>query len=131
MRDVRHKSIGPSETAFADALLSIRSWERSHIPLHAPQISFDILLHVAASVARHRPARMKELHLAIGYSQDRIREVVHQLAADDWIELIADARDGRSRFVQPTAKALRLLEDYRAQLLRGVGSAVTAQAEVA
>ena len=131
MIEVSHEVKALSDQAFADALLSIRSWERSRIPLHAPQISLDILLHVAASVARRQPARMKDLHHAIGYSQDRIREVVHQLAADDWIELIADARDGRSRFVQPTAKALRLLEEYRAQLLRGVGSAATARVEVA
>jgi len=128
---MRHTGIGPSDHALADALLALRAWERGHIPLHAPQISLDILLQVAASAARHQPARMKDLHLAIGYSQDRIREVVHHLVADDWIELTADARDGRSKFLKPTARALRLLEDYRAQLRGALGAIVTPRVEVA
>lgn len=55
---------------------------------------------------------MKEIHLAVGYSQDRIREVVRELIAGDWLGCTRDNRDGLSRLVYPTAKALDLLEAY-------------------
>lgn len=93
-------------------MLSLREWERTQIPLFAPQIALDVLLHVAACSAQGRTVKMKEIYLAVGYSQDRIREVVKELIAGDWLSCIRDHRDGRSRLVVATAKALDLLEAY-------------------
>lgn len=107
----------PKLPDFTEAVLSLRNWERTEIPFFSPQISLDVLLHVSAAALRNELAKVKDVHLAIGHSQDRIREVMKQLADNDWIELLPNARDGRSRIVVPTDKSLNLLDNYRKRLI--------------
>lgn len=105
---------------FSQAVLTLRSWEKRRIPFFTPQIGLDVLLYVGACALNNNSAKIKEIHLALGYSQDRIREVTKQLAEDGWIEIAKHNGDGRSKSVKPTDKAIKLLEEYQSRLVSGV-----------
>lgn len=98
---------------FADRLLTLRQWERAHIPLFSPQIALDILLYAAAAEAAGRRASAKEFHLALGHSKDRVREVTQTLLTEDYIRYSLDPRDARFRRVSLTDRGRGLIESYQ------------------
>ncbi len=98
--------------ALYEHLLSRRAWERQQLPLFKPQIAFDIILYCTLYAARNTPACTKDFHLAIGSSQDRVRQVLKELARDGWIYSLPDPLDARVRRIVPSAKALAMLDDY-------------------
>lgn len=98
--------------ALCEFLLARRAWERQHVPLFKPQIAFDIILYCTLRSERSTPARPKDFHLAIGSSQDRVRQVLGELARDGWIEIAPDPSDARMKRIMPTARALAVIDDY-------------------
>ena len=116
MQDLVDHGSSDAPPEFFQALLSVRSWERGQVPLCQPQIALDILLHTSLCAARGQPAKMKEIHLAIGYSQDRIREIVKELIAGGWLALTRDESDGRAKLALPTTKCIALMGDYKSRL---------------
>jgi DNA-binding MarR family transcriptional regulator len=93
-------------------VFALRLWERREIQLYSPQIALDILLHTTVATRRDQPAKIKHIHLAIGYSEDRVREIIKDLVANNFLELVRDQLDGRSKLVIPTAKTADILGKY-------------------
>lgn len=101
--------------SFLNAQLSIRKWERAHIPFLSPQIALDIVIYAAALRLEQRPLPSKNVHLTVGHSADRVREVLSELVAEGWIERVVDPSDRRIRLIRATDKLLNLMEDYAHQ----------------
>lgn len=112
--------IGTAE--FAHKLITLRKWERENLPMFAPQIAVDVLLHCAASALCDEPAASKEFHLATGHSKDRVREIVQQLIDLGVVCYLIDPRDTRVKRVMLTPRGATLVENYRRELLGCVGT---------
>lgn len=104
--------------AFARDLLLQRWWEREHIPLYSPQISFDLLLFIADVENSKTQPKAKDIHLAVGFSQDRVRDVLKTLKSTNWIEFQTDPKDARVRRVRLSEKGRRLLDECRNQYIK-------------
>lgn len=105
--------VDPDLASFAASMLKLREWERSHVPMFAPQIALDIILYAVANMGVGRLARTKDFHLAIGNSQDRVREVMRFLENDGWIRSEADASDARLKRIAPSKKSIDLVASYQ------------------
>lgn len=102
----------------ARQLLVIRSWERKSLPLANSLMAAEIL-YLITSRASDDPIRVKDLYLALGYSEARIRQILHALCEGGWLLIERHGQDGRMRRLRHTdrtAIALRSLIDEGLQL---------------
>ncbi len=97
---------------FARRMLLLRAWERERIPSLTPLISVDVLLLAASRDGVDGPSSIKLFHLALNYSQDRIREVIRKLVEDGWLRIEHYDGDGRVKCVRPTEKLITMLAEY-------------------
>jgi DNA-binding MarR family transcriptional regulator len=97
---------------FATNMLKIRKWERANLPLLKPQIALDVLLYSMITATRSYPRPTKEVHLEIGYSQDRVRETIGMLVCDNWLAREPCLRDRRIVCLHPTDRAISLMREY-------------------
>ena len=105
--------VDPDLASFAASMLKLREWERSRVPMFAPQIALDVILYAVANLSSGQMARTKDFHLAIGNSQDRVREVMRFLENDGWIRSEADPSDARLKRIAPCKKSIDLVASYQ------------------
>lgn len=105
---------------FSQGLLSLRRWERRFVPFSSPQIALDIALFATAARLDKRFITSKSVHLTVGHSADRVREVLAELVCDGWIAKTRHPNDKRIRVIEATDKLVYLMSEYercaRAQL---------------
>ena len=130
----RHRSlprpsglIDSSTAEFAHKLMTLRKWERENLPMFSPQIAVDVLLHCATSALYDEPAATKEFYLATGHSKDRLREIVQHLIDQGLVCYLIDPRDTRVKRVMLTPKGAGLVERYRGEMMRRVGTEADAE----
>jgi len=99
----------------------MRAWEREHIPLPSPQISLDVLLLAASRDSENGDVQVKNFHLALKHSEDRVREIIKSLVADGWLRMDEHSDDGRVKLVRPTDKLMLLLGEYERSLIEMLG----------
>ena len=108
----------------AEQLLAIRSWERRNLPL-ANSLMAAEMLYLITSRNSDSPIRVKDLYLALGYSEARIRQILHALADDGWLMINRHGDDGRMRSLLPTERTLIVLLtalDEKLELVRPVNT---------
>lgn len=121
----RASSLVETETAtFAHKQLTLRKWERKNLPMFAPQIAVDVLLHCAAATVYGEFAAAKDFHLVTGHSKDRVREILQQLIDQGFICYLVDPRDTRVRRVMLTPRGAVLMEKYRRAVVEHTHEAV-------
>lgn len=98
--------------AFLMGALLTRQWGRSQSNVLNSQIGLDIAIYASALRLEGRSVPTKTIHLSIGYSIDRVREVLHDMTAQGLIEKAVDPADRRIRRIQATDKLLSLMRDY-------------------
>jgi hypothetical protein len=101
-----------SAEAFAKKLKVIREWERANLPMNQPQIALDILIYGQLAGYEFGDAGMKDLHLNIQHSEDRVREVRKNLIMNGWLAIDPHGVDGRSKCIRPTPRLTSLFEEY-------------------
>ena len=74
-----------------------------------------VLLSLARADAD--PARVKDFHLALNYSEDRVSQILKGLTADGWLAMSPNPVDRRMRNVLPTDRLQRLFDEYQRFLL--------------
>lgn len=99
-------------SSFLSACIEARRWEKANIPFASPQIAYDIALFAAVSRLGNQRVASKSVHLALGYSPDRVREVLVALEADGWISKLPHQGDGRMRLIHATEKLMLLMQEY-------------------
>ena len=92
------------------------AWERAHIPHHSSLVAREIMLLALSRYDGVNAARVKEFHLTLPYSEDRISQLLKQLTKDGWVTLKKNQLDGRTKFVHPTERLTLLFEEYRRSL---------------
>lgn len=92
----------------ATQLLAIRSWERRNLPLANSLMAAEILYLVTAKAGAEL-VRVKDLHLALGYSEARVRQVLHSLSDGGWIAIERHGDDARMRSLSHTEQTATTL----------------------
>lgn len=96
-------------------LLAIRSWERRNLPLANSLMAAEILYFVTAK-AGSEPVRVKDLHLTLGYSEARVRQILHALSDGGWIAIERHGDDARMRSLRHTERTALALMSAKVHL---------------
>ena len=101
--------------SIAQKLLTIRRWERLHMPFPTSPVSNEIIYLVAAKAA-DGPVSVKELYLELGYSEARVSDLLRQLVDAGWIVSTQCQKDKRIRRLYPSERLVKLLADVASKL---------------
>lgn len=96
----------------ARRLLLLRSWERQNMPMAGSMIAGDIVL-LALAREDGDAARVKDFHLSLHYSEDRVSQVLKDLVRDGWLTMERDESDRRMRKVHASDRLRLLFGEYR------------------
>lgn len=97
---------------FLAGTLSLRKWTRENLPFLNSQIALDIAIFATSLKLDNQVMAAKSFHLAVGYSADRVREVVSDLVAGGWMLRTAHPRDKRIRFLEASDTLVALMASY-------------------
>lgn len=100
----------------ARRLLLLRSWERQNMPMAGSIIAGDIVL-LALAREGGDAARVKDFHLSLHYSEDRVSQVLKELAREGWLVMEQDEADRRMRKVYASDRLRLLFDEYQRSLL--------------
>lgn len=100
-----------TETSLARSLFVVHGWMRQNLPFGTSSVAVDIALLALSRREERRPAYVKDFHLVLGYSEDRVSELLRELADTGWLSLQRDDGDGRLRQVLPTARLIAAFAD--------------------
>ena len=100
----------------ARRLLLLRSWERQHMPMAGSIIAGDIVL-LALARDDGDAARVKDFHLSLHYSEDRVSQVLKELVRDGWLTMERDDSDRRMRKVHASDRLVLLFREYQRSLI--------------
>lgn len=67
------------------------------------------MLYLVTARSSEQPIRVKDLHLALGYSEARVRQILHALADDGWLMIDRHGEDGRMRSLRHTERTAKVL----------------------
>lgn len=79
---------------------------RQHLPFSGSSVAVDIVLFALTRHEERKPAYVKDFHLSLTYSEDRVSELLRELVDDGWLLLQRDSVDGRLRQVLPTQRLI-------------------------
>ena len=97
---------------FAKQLLLLRQWEQDNLPHQNSMIARDIMVLVLAKYSSGTPLTIKDVHLTLGYSEDRVGEMIKQFTKDGFLIVEKDINDRRIKTVKPNHKLISLFEEY-------------------
>ena len=104
----------------ARRLLLLRSWERQHLPMTGSIIAGDVVL-LALARDEGDAARVKDFHLSLHYSEDRVSQVLKELVREGWLTVERDEDDRRMRKVHASDRLLLLFDEYQRFLFELLG----------
>ena len=76
----------------------------------------DVLLLAASRDTGNGDVQVKNFHLALKHSEDRVRDINKSLVADGWLRMDEHNEVGRVKLVRPTDKLMLLLGEYEHSL---------------
>lgn len=109
---LRGGTMNVNSKRFANGLLLLRAWEQEHLPHSNSMIARDVMLLAIAHQNSENHLSIKEFHLTLGYSEDRVGEVIKKFANEGWLIIDKNKNDGRNKIVYPTEQLLILFEQY-------------------
>jgi DNA-binding MarR family transcriptional regulator len=104
--------VGVEGGKLARRLLLLRSWERQNMPMAGSTIAGDIVL-LALARDDGDAARVKDFHLSLHYSEDRVSQVLKVLVHDGWLVMERDEADRRMRKVYASDQLRLLFDEYQ------------------
>lgn len=100
----------------ANHILRQRKWERSNLPLPGSRVAVEIVFYLLANSERS-VTRVKDIHLELGYSEDRVGVVVKNLAAGGFLVIETELCDNRARNVRAASGLHELCDKYIEELV--------------
>lgn len=95
--------------------LALRQWERQNLPIEASLIGFELFMRLAewsAAGQRDRTTLLKQLYLALPYSEKGVRLHLRRLEAAGWVKVHRGTTDSRGAQVELSDVAWELLSSY-------------------
>jgi DNA-binding MarR family transcriptional regulator len=104
------------------AILKVRNWEETHLPIFQSALAFDLLAVVTHHTLQTAPVSLKKLFASLDYSEAGIRKHLKRVIRDEWIKLEGDGADKRVRVVVAQPKLIELFDEYAKVLNEHYGS---------
>lgn len=97
-----------------DSIFALRSWCRDNLPTENSFIVYDLILVLAINNYAKNNISIKELFASVPHSYTAVRGHYLRFVNDGWIEHYSDASDKRIKYVRPTPKLVKTMNDYAA-----------------
>lgn len=98
-------------TALAFTAFSIHASMSRRLGLPYSSMAAGIVLFALMRSEQGQSAFIKDFHLALGHSEDRVSEWIQELVADGWLTLRRHGVDGRRREVIPSERLITVFEE--------------------
>ena len=95
-------------------IFALRSWCRDNLPTENSFIAYDLILVLAINNYAKNNISIKELFASVPHSYTAVRGHYLRFVNDGWIEHYFDASDKRIKYVRPTPKLVKTMNDYAA-----------------
>jgi DNA-binding MarR family transcriptional regulator len=96
------------------SIFALRAWTKDHLPIENSLIAYDLILVLAINNYAKNNISIKELFASIPHSYTAVRGHYLRFVNDGWIEHYLDESDKRIKYVRPTAKLVKMMNDYAA-----------------
>ncbi len=100
-----------NRTEIALQILRQRQWQRQIIPIQGSGVAIDVAFYLLTK-SPSSITLVKDIHLALGYSEDRVGVVVKSLSHSGLVYINKQRDDKRTRNVSATERLHALLDDY-------------------
>ena len=102
-------TLGTIENMFA-----LRAWCRDNLPTENSLIAYDLILVLAVNNYAKNNISIKELFASVPHSYTAVRGHYLRFVKDGWVEHYLDESDKRIKYVGPTPKLVKTMNDYAA-----------------
>jgi len=96
------------------SIFTLRTWCKDHLPTENSLIAYDLILVLAINNYAKNNISIKELFASVPHSYTAVRGHYLRFINDGWIEHYSDEADQRIKYVRPTAKLAKTMNDYAA-----------------
>jgi DNA-binding MarR family transcriptional regulator len=103
-----------TEISIIKNMLSLRNSSRVILPMGDSLIAYDLILVLAINNYAKNNISIKELFASVPHSYTAVRGHYLRFVNDGWIEHYLDESDKRIKYVRPTAKLVKTMNDYAA-----------------
>ena len=94
------------------SIFALRSWCKKHLPIENSLIAYDLILILAINNYAKNNISIKELFASVPHSYTAVRVHYLRFVKDGWVEHYLDHSDRRIKYVRPTAKLVKTMNDY-------------------
>jgi len=96
------------------SIFALRTWCKDHLPIESSLIAYDLILVLAINNYAKNNISIKELFASVPHSYTAVRGHYLRFVNDGWVEHYFDESDKRIKYVRPTAKLIKTMNDYAA-----------------
>jgi len=93
-------------------IFALRSWCKEHLPIENSLIAYDLILVLAINNYAKNDISIKELFASVPHSYTAVRGHYLRFVKDGWVEHYLDSSDRRIKYVRPTPKLVKTMNDY-------------------
>jgi DNA-binding MarR family transcriptional regulator len=96
------------------SIFTLRTWCKDNLPIENSLIAYDLILVLAINNYAKNNISIKELFASVPHSYTAVRGHYLRFVKDGWVEHYLDESDKRIKYVRPTAKLIKTMNDYAA-----------------
>jgi len=96
------------------SIFALRAWCKDHLPIENSLIAYDLILVLAINNYAKNNISIKELFASVPHSYTAVRGHYLRFVKDGWVEHYLDESDKRIKYIRPTAKLVKTMNDYAA-----------------
>jgi len=93
-------------------IFALRSWCKDNLPIENSLIAYDLILIFAINNYAKNNISIKELFASVPHSYTAVRGHYLRFVNDSWVEHYLDESDKRIKYVRPTPKLVKTMNQY-------------------
>ena len=97
-----------------ESIFALRSWCKDNLPIENSLIAYDLILVLAINNYAKNNISIKELFASVPHSYTAVRGHYLRFVNDGWVEHYLDESDKRIKYVRPTTKLVKTMNEYAA-----------------
>lgn len=98
-------------TEIALQILRQRQWQRKNMPIPGSSVAVEVIFYLLTK-SDTSITRVKDIHLELGYSEDRVGVVIKTLSERGLVHIAKQSDDNRARNVRASEELHDLLEKF-------------------
>ena len=95
-----------------ESIFALRSWCKDNLPIENSLIAYDLILVLAINNYAKNNISIKELFASVPHSYTAVRGHYLRFVNDGWVEHYLDESDERIKYVRPTARLVKTMNEY-------------------